>query len=232
MHYSLKTHTFISSFLKLRTNKLSITDEEISVSSTTSSLTKLDEILNKLKLLNGRDLLDRLTYKVNKKNFLTWENFLRIILRQYNKEINEKDLEIDEKLRFIFRCTLGTKILSNAQNISLNGYGIQSISEFIKNIEINFNELEILIIKTSDIIYKSQRLEKRRQSIGTILSRVFSTEIKHTNRNKNNKYENNTNKNSYIGHNQKKNKYKNKFKSNNYQKRKTIDMSKMICLFF
>jgi len=68
----------------LRTNKLSITDEEISVSSTTSSLTKLDEILNKLKLLNGRDLLDRLTYKVNKKNFLTWENFLRIILRQYS----------------------------------------------------------------------------------------------------------------------------------------------------
>jgi len=68
----------------LRTNKLSITDEEISVSSTTSSLTKLDENLNKLKLLNGRDLLDRLTYKVNKKNFLTWENFLRIILRQYS----------------------------------------------------------------------------------------------------------------------------------------------------
>ena len=68
----------------MRTNKLSITDEEISVSSTTSSLTKLDEILNKLKLLNGRDLLDRLTYKVNKKNFLTWENFLRIILRQYS----------------------------------------------------------------------------------------------------------------------------------------------------
>jgi len=27
----------------------------------------------------------------------------------------------------------------------------QSISEFIKNIEINFNELEILIIKTSDV---------------------------------------------------------------------------------
>jgi len=36
-------------------------------------------------------------------------------------------LEIDEKLRFIFRCTLGTKILSNAQNISLNGYGMYEI---------------------------------------------------------------------------------------------------------
>ena len=61
----------------------SVTGDEVGVSSTFSSETKQDEILNKLKQLNGRDLLGRLTYEVTKKNFVTWENFLRIILRQY-----------------------------------------------------------------------------------------------------------------------------------------------------
>ncbi|KAG4099208.1 hypothetical protein H8356DRAFT_1274086 [Neocallimastix lanati (nom. inval.)] len=118
----------ITGFLKISSRQTIITDKEVGVSSTISSIIKHDEILNKLNLLSGRDLLRRLSYEVTKRNFVTWVNF--------------------------------------EQNI------------------LDYEDLEDCIKYTIKIIDKNQRRERIRRSKGTILTGIFSTEIKYIDRNK------------------------------------------------
>ncbi|KAL6610905.1 hypothetical protein U3516DRAFT_782705 [Neocallimastix sp. 'constans'] len=159
----------ITGFLKISSRQTIITDKEVGVSSTISSIIKHDEILNKLNLLSGRDLLRRLSYEVTKRNFVTWVNFIRSLQtmlpisngqnkwrkidlpypydshKMFDKIVTENDLEIDENISFIL-CV---------KNCSLTGYEMYEaiLNKFKENKidrknnffdEINKNEQNIL----------------------------------------------------------------------------------------